>query len=318
MVLATGFKLLILNHPEGFSMRFFIVLCALFNLNLSAEEQFPAWELPNTQVHQLPAQSNGRHYEVWVELPPSYGKTEKKFPVLFVSDANYAFPLIRSIRNRLGAGGQNIEDFVIVGLSYAQGDNPTDSRSLDYTPTNVLKRAKKPGENFSAKAYGGAALYAQYLRQQVIPFVLNTYQVDPKRKLFVGHSYGALLGAQIMLTQPDTFDTYILSSPSLWFDDKTMLKLEQQYAANHKDLKAKVQLYAAEFEQLKPGPRYANRVSIVDDTLLFEKTLKSRNYSGLQIQSQIIADEDHLSVFPSMISRALVTLLPGYGPYTPG
>jgi hypothetical protein len=104
----------------------------------------------------------------------------------------------------------------------------------------------------------------------------------------------------------------------LWFDDKTMLKLEQQYAANHKDLKAKVQLYAAEFEQLKPGPRYANRVSIVDDTLLFEKTLKSRNYSGLQIQSQIIADEDHLSVFPSMISRALVTLLPGYGPYTPG
>ena len=126
-------------------MRLFIVLCALFSLNLSAEEQFPAWELPNTQVHQLPAQSNGRHYEVWVELPPSYGKTEKKFPVLFVSDANYAFPLIRSIRNRLGAGGQNIEDFVIVGLSYAKEDNPTDSRSLDYTPTNVLKRAKKPG-----------------------------------------------------------------------------------------------------------------------------------------------------------------------------
>jgi hypothetical protein len=299
-------------------MRLVIVLCALFSLNLSAEEQFPAWELPNTQVHQLPAQSNGRHYEVWVELPPSYGKTEKKFPVLFVSDANYAFPLIRSIRNRLGAGGQNIEDFVIVGLSYAKEDNPTDSRSLDYTPTNILAKGKKPGKNLTAKAYGGAAFYAEYLRHQVIPFVLNTYQVDPKRKLFVGHSYGGLLGAQILLTQPDTFDTYILSSPSLWFDNKTMFKLEQQYATNHKDLKARVQLYVAEFEQIKPGPRYANRVSIVEDTLLFEKTLKSRNYPGLQIQSQIIADEDHLSVFPSMISRALVKLLPGYGPYTPG
>jgi uncharacterized protein len=317
MVLATGFKLLTLNR-EGFDMRLFIVLCALFSLNLGADEQFPAWELPNTQVHQLPAQSNGRHYEVWVELPPSYGKTEKKFPVLFVSDASYAFPLIRSIRNRLGAGGQNIEDFVIVGLSYATEDNPTDSRSLDYTPTNVFKRAKKPGENFGAKAYGGAALYAQYLQQQVIPFVLNNYQIDPKRKLFVGHSYGALLGAQILLTQPDTFDTYILSSPSLWFDDKTIFRLEQQYAAKHKDLTAKVQLYAAEFEQIKPGPRYANRVSVVDDMLLFENSLKSRNYPGLQIQSQIIADEDHLSVFPSMISRALVKLLPGYGPYTPG
>ncbi|MDR7121057.1 alpha/beta hydrolase-fold protein [Rheinheimera soli] len=299
-------------------MRLFIVLCALFSLNLSAEEQFPAWELPNTQVHQLPALSNGRHYEVWVELPPSYGKTEKKLPVLFVSDANYAFPLIRSIRNRLGAGGQNIEDFIIVGLSYAKEDNPTDSRSLDYTPTNVLANGKKRSKHLTAKAYGGAALYAEYLRQQVIPFVLNNYQIDPKRKLFVGHSYGGLLGAQILLTQPDTFDTYILSSPSLWFDDKTMFKLEQQYATKHKDLKAKVLLYAAKFEQIKPGPRYARRVSIVDDTLLFEKNLKSRKYPGLQIQSQIIADEDHLSVFPSMISRALVKLLPGNGPYTPG
>lgn len=82
MVLATGFKLLIHNHTKGSDMRLLIVLCALFSLNLCAEEQFPAWELPNTQVHQLPAQNTGRHYEVWVELPPSYGKTEKKFPVL--------------------------------------------------------------------------------------------------------------------------------------------------------------------------------------------------------------------------------------------
>jgi predicted alpha/beta superfamily hydrolase len=296
-------------------MRLFIVLCALFSLNLLAEEQFPAWELPNTQVHQLPALSNGRHYEVWVELPPSYGKTEKRCPVLFVSDANYAFPLIRSIRNRLGAGGQNIEDFIIVGLSYAKEDNPTDSRSLDYTPTNVLARAKKPGENFGSKAYGGAALYARYLQQQVIPFVLKNYRADPQRKLFVGHSYGALLGAHILLTQPDTFDLYILSSPSFWFDDKFMLKQEQQYATQNKDLAATVQLYAAEFEQKKSGPRYLKNNDIVADMRLFEKKLKSRNYPGLQLQSQIIADEDHLSVFPSMISRALVKLLPGYGPY---
>lgn len=299
-------------------MKFFITLLALFSLNLVADEQFPAWELPNTQVHQLPAQSNGRHYEVWVELPPSYGKTEKKFPVLFVSDANYAFPLIRSIRNRLGAGGQNIEDFVIVGLSYAKEDNPTDSRSLDFTPTNILANGKKRSKHLTAKAYGGAALYADYLKQQVIPFVLKHYKVDPKRKLFVGHSYGGLLGAQILLTHPDTFDTYILSSPSLWFDNKYMLRLEQQYATQHKELNARVLLYAAEFEQIKAGPRYAKRVSIVDDMLLFEKNLKSRNYQGLQLQSQIIADEDHLSVFPAMISRALIRLLPGYGPYTPG
>jgi len=54
------------------------------------------------------------------------------------------------------------------------------------------------------------------------------------------------------------------------------------------------------------------------DMQQFEKILKSRNYPGLQVESLVIADEDHLSVFPSMISRALIKLLPGHGPYTPG
>jgi len=298
-------------------MKFWIAALALLSFSLCAEEQFPAYELPNTQVHQLPAQKNGRQYEVWVDLPASYDSATKPLPVVFVTDANYAFPLVRSIRNRLGAGGQNIEDFVLVGLSYAKGDSPTDSRSLDYTPIPVSAQQKTAG-NFSAKAYGGGALYADYLRTQVIPFVLKNYRVDAKRKVFVGHSYGGLLGAQILLTQPDTFDTYILSSPSLWFSDKYMLKLAGQVTAEKTDLPATVQLYAAEYEQIKPGPRYASKVSIVADMQLFEQQLKKPGYARLRIHSQVIADEDHLSVFPSMISRALVKLLPGYGPYTAG
>lgn len=292
----------------------FFVILPFITLKSFAYEQPSGFELPNTQVHQLTSQSSGRHYEVWIELPSSYGKTNKKLPVLFVSDADYAFPLIRSVRNRLGAGGRNIEDFVIVGLSYAKEDTPANSRNLDYTPTDVLKKAN----TFTGKAYGGASLYAEYLREQVIPFVLERYMVDSNRKFFVGHSYGALLGSQILLTKPDTFDGYILSSPSLWFDNKYMFQLEQQYAEEHQDLKAEVLLYAGEFEQKKVGPRYWKKTDIVADMLLFEKNLKKRNYQSLKIKSQIMADEDHLSVFPTMISHALLTLLPGDGPYTSG
>ena len=298
----------------------------VFSLALAAEETLPAYSLSNTVVHQLPARSNGRHYEVWVDLPAGYldqqtGKnanTQPRYPVLFVTDANYAFPLIRSIRNRLGAGGQNIADFVLVGLSYAREDSPTDSRSLDYTPTNVLATKPANSQSYGAKAYGGAALYADYLRQQVIPFVLQHYRVDPKQKIFVGHSYGGLLGAQMLLTQPDTFDSYILSSPSLWFDQGYVLKQAQQQSAGQARLSATVQLYAGEYEQIKAGARYARTISIVADMQQFETILRQRNADGLRIHSQVIADEDHLSVFPSMISRALVKLLPGTGPYTPG
>lgn len=289
---------------------------------LQAEEALPAYSLSNTVVHQLPARSNGRHYEIWIDLPAGYNdvdaSSQKAYPALFVTDANYAFPLIRSIRNRLGAGGQNIADFVLVGLSYAREDSPTDSRSLDYTPTNVL--AKKPGnsQSYGGKAYGGAALYADYLRQQVIPFVLQHYRVDPKQKIFVGHSYGGLLGAQLLLTQPDTFNSYILSSPSLWFDQGYMLKQAQQPSTSRTRLSATVQLYAGEYEQIKAGARYARNINMVADMQQFEVMLRQRHADGFRIHSQVIADEDHLSVFPSMISRALVKLLPGTGPYTPG
>jgi hypothetical protein len=305
-------------------MKFCIGLLLLLGCTstLQAEEVLPAYSLSNTVVHQLPARSNGRHYEVWIDLPAGYtdvdANRQQAYPALFVTDANYAFPLIRSIRNRLGAGGQNIADFVLVGLSYARQDSPTDSRSLDYTPTNVLAKKSTKGQSYGAKAYGGASLYADYLRQQVIPFVLQHYRVDPKQKIFVGHSYGGLLGAQMLLTQPDTFDSYILSSPSLWFDQGYVLKQAQQQSASQARLSATVQLYAGEYEQIKAGARYARTISIVADMQQFETILRQRNADGLRIHSQVIADEDHLSVFPSMISRALVKLLPGTGPYTPG
>ncbi len=303
-------------------------LLALESAAQSAAEQFPALELANTHVHQLPAKNSDRQYEVWIDLPGSYGKSTKKMPVLFVTDANYAFPLIRSIRNRLGANGQNIEDFVIVGLSYAKGHTPINSRSLDYTPTDVLARPKKPGESYSGAAYGGSAVYIEYLRQQVIPFVLKNYQVYPTRKVFVGHSYGGLLGAELLLRYPDSFDSYIISSPSLWFDQKHLMKLVEARSQQSPAIHATALLYAAEFEQIKPGARYSKEVDIVADLLKFEQRLKASTTpavnaktnapQGLHIKSRIIADEDHLSVFPSMISRALVELLPGYGPYTPG
>lgn len=304
----------------------FTLVFLIGSFSLAAEEIFPAYSLSNTEVHQLPSQSNGRHYEVWVDLPAGYldsktdnnAKTAKRYPVLFVTDANYAFPLIRSIRNRLGAGGQNIADFVLVGLSYAKGESPTDSRSFDYTPTDVLAKKQNKANNYGSKAYGGAALYADYLRQQVIPFVLKRYRVDPNQKVFVGHSYGGLLGAHILLTRPDTFNSYILSSPSLWFDQGYMLQQAKQYRAAKGNFNATVQLYAAEYEQIKAGARYARTVSIVADMQQFETMLRQHHDARLHIHSQVIADEDHLSVFPSMISRALVKLLPGYGPYTAG
>ena len=53
--------------------------------------------LPDTEswsVHD-PA---GRDYPIWVALPASYAQhPERRYPVLFVTDALYSFPLVRSV-----------------------------------------------------------------------------------------------------------------------------------------------------------------------------------------------------------------------------
>lgn len=280
-------------------------------------ESLPRYEIPDTVVHPSPAPALHRQYQVWVSLPASYAKGDRKYPVVFVADANYSFPLVNSIRNRLGAKGQNIEDFILVGLSYADGDSPTESRSRDYTPTNALQHPHR-ADQYGASHYGEAAAYRDYVNSQVLPLIAGHYRADMSRRIFVGHSYGGLFGAFVLLTRPEMFQTYVLSSPSLQFDNHVMQGYEADYAKTHKDLAARVLLYDGSYEVVAKGPRYNRSVDMVQDAKDFAQRLKSRGYPHLVVERQVIADEDHLSVYPSMISRALLRVLPGTGPYTGG
>lgn len=282
-----------------------------------AGESPPRYEMPNTVVHALPSTASHRPYQVWVDLPPSYTSSSKKYPVVFVVDADYSFPLVRSIRNRLGAGGRNIEEFILVGLSYAAGDSPTESRSRDYTPTDALQHPHRP-DQYGATHYGEAAAYRDYIEQQVFPLMAGRYRVDMSRRFFVGHSYGGLFGAFVLLTRPGMFQTYILSSPSLQYDNHVMKQYEQDYAKSHADLAARVLLYDGSYETVRKGPRYNTSVDMVQDAGELARTLKKRGYPHLSVESFVIPDEDHLSVYPAMISRALLRVLPGTGPYTGG
>lgn len=267
------------------------------------------YELAGTQVWTVPDPVSGRSYEVFVGLPASYGKEPgRRYPVVYVTDAPYAFPLIGSISRRVGAGGEGLEDFILVGLSYAEGDDPMKSRRRDYTFT-----PNGPSSSPKEHVHGGGAAYADYVRTQVLPFVEGRFRTDPKRRVYMGHSYGGLLGAHFLFTRPTTFSHYILGSPSLWFDKRHMFDVEQRYAATHKDLPANVFLYIGAFETVKPGDARYVDTDMVGDTRRFEQVLKARGYPGLTITSTVIDGEDHLTVFPSGFTRGIKRALPPKG-----
>lgn len=275
-----------------------------------------ALTLPNTEVHRL--QANGRSYQLWVDLPPSYVQNNKTYPMLLVTDANYSFPLVRSIRARVGQNGANIEDFVLVGLGYAEGDSPAQSRSRDYTPTDPKKRPGWDKSSYSATEYGGAALHLHYLQHQVLPLLKARYRLDARRFIYAGHSYGALFGTYVLFHQPELFQSYILGSPSYWFDQRESFRLEQQYASRAKDLPVQLLFYAGEYEAVGPAPLFNQDTDLVKDMDLMVRTLKKRNYPGLKLQQQVLPGDDHLTAYPNLITKALRQLLPGHGPYQRG
>lgn len=278
----------------------------------------PPYALPNTHVHQVSNTATGRKYEVWVDLPPSYFENDKPYPVVFTTDADYGFPLIRSLRRRIGGKGRNVEDFVLVGLSYGVGEASMPSKRRDYTPTDPFARsgAKTAASVYDRDStYGQAAAYRDYIERDVFPLIAREYRVDMRRNVYIGHSLGGLFGSYVLLTKPGMFRNYILASPSLWFDQRTMFDLEARYAGTHRDLPAQVLLSIGAYETRGSGPRHMN-TDMVGDMLRFERTLKSRGYPGLQIQSEVLPDEDHLTGLPRTITHGLLWALPGTGPYS--
>lgn len=273
----------------------------------------PGVVLPDTEslrVHD----PIGRDYALWVALPAGYAAhPQKRYPVLYVTDALYSFPLVRSVRNLVGQQGVNIEDFILVGLPPQEGLTSKQSRSRDYTPSDPVRT---PAGYYSDDVtYGGAAHYRDFLADHALPMIDARYRTDPARRVFAGHSYGALFGAYVLTTQPDMFGTYILSSPSLWFDQGLLPRMQD--AAVMPSQPIRVLLSVGGYETVKPGPRYSTGNDMLRQTVDFAGQLQGSGRK-LQVENIVIDGEDHLTVYPRVITRALLQVLPGEGPYTGG
>jgi predicted alpha/beta superfamily hydrolase len=270
--------------------------------------------LEHTEVLDIHAKALQRDYQLYVALPDSYrdpGQQRRRYPVLFVTDANYGFPVVRNIAQRLNKHA-GMEEVIVVGLSYAKGDAATYSRRRDYTPSvprNLDYRSDMPGR---APSFGEAEAYGRFVAAEVFPLIAARYRADMSRKVFVGHSYGSLLGLQILLTKPHSFEHYILGSPSLWYDHGVMFDREKNYATTHRDMPASVYFGIGGRETLAAGKKRSRSeedADMVADLRDFDNTLTSRRYPGLKTRLEVFAGEDHASVFPFLLTHGLRSYL---------
>lgn len=157
---------------------------------------------------------------VIVYLPPGYDpRAADRYPVLYLHDGQNVFDRATSFgeewqvdesAQRLIASGA-IEPVIIVGI-YNTGDH----RLEEYTPTV----ASEDGRGGHADDYG------RMLVEELKPFVDRTYKTLPSASSTAvgGSSLGGLLTMHLGLRYPTAFGRLAVMSPSVWWDDRVLLR----------------------------------------------------------------------------------------------
>jgi len=264
-------------------------------------ERFEAVNLPHTQVRRIYSQFTKQNYRILISLPASYGRASgKKFPLLLTLDDDFSFALTKKITEHLSDRKYISENFV-VSIAYDGPLNYRVNRTRDYTPTHVLTGGY--GREFQRYSGGGPA-FADFIEKELIPYLEKSFSLDQNRTI-IGHSFGGLFASWMLVTRPQVFKQYIVVSPSLWYDNALVLKLEKQLATRLKDLNARVFFGIGEKETRKEG----NVHDMVNDMKSFVSALEQRKYAHLKITSVIFPEENHSTVFPSALTRGLMSVL---------
>jgi predicted alpha/beta superfamily hydrolase len=268
-------------------------------------EAATVYEMAGSAVHRIVSPVLERSYDLYVKLPPGYrddANASRSYPVLYVADGHYPFQTAAGVMMApMNHGG--FEHAILVGVSYAVGENGGASRTRDLTPV------RNPD---NTNPTGGARDFLTFLRDEAIPVVEAQYRTDPARRIYAGQSYGGLFGAYALLNEPGLFHDYILTSPSLWFADGAMFAMEAELAQNDRAPEGRVFFAIGETETPAiNGGRY----DMVGDQKRFADLLRSRGHDGLDVRDVVVEDGTHLTTFPVGLLRGLMWVLPGDKPY---
>jgi predicted alpha/beta superfamily hydrolase len=168
---------------------------------------------------------NRRDVIVW--LPPGYGATRRRHPVIYFQDGQNIFdPRTAFLGNAWHAGDRAVELIrarkitapIMVGV-YNTGFN----RMNEYAPTPA-EFSGWDGEK--CRSRGDAKRYARFFVNELKPFIDAHYLTldGPRHNAVVGSSMGGLVSLYFALWHPRMFGHVAALSPSIWWDDRAVIR----------------------------------------------------------------------------------------------
>jgi len=216
-----------------------------------------------------------------------------RYPVVYLLDGDAHFPSVMGMIQQLTEvnGNTLFPNMILVGI-------PNTDRLRDLTPTRAV--SSPYGDSNSVRASGGGEKFTAFIERELMPHIDSVCPTAPYRVL-IGHSLGGLMVINTLVNHPGLFSAYIAIDPSMWWDDRRLLKQSETVLARQ-SFKGKTlflaiaNTMAAGMDTAQARKDTSNNTLHIRSILRLKDQLKKNKANGLRFDYKYYAHDTHGSV----------------------
>lgn len=230
-----------------------------------------------------------------IYLPEGYRQADTvKYPVIYLLDGGTDedfIHIVGLVQYNSFEWVNRIPKSIVVGIA-------TVDRRRDFTFPSTVQ-----SEKTSFPTSGQSGKFISFIEKELQPYIEKKYKTSSNRTI-IGQSLGGLLATQILLKRPTIFNQYIIISPSLWWDNGSILSQEPDILNESFIQQTKIYIGVGK-EGLTPTK--TPRVMEVDANLLAEK-LSATKSKHLKVFFDYLPDENHATIMHQAVLNAFKKL----------
>lgn len=242
-----------------------------FNWGPFKDEFFPIVEVISEEFY-IPQLD--RYRKVWALLPYDYYISDKKYPVLYLQDAQNLF------NEGSAYGNWEIDKKLSILAEYGRGDVIV--IAVEHGSEDRIKEYIFDNDNVANGSEGKK--YIRFVTDTLKPFIDEHYRTKKDRENtgIGGSSLGALISLYSGFLYPEVYSKLLIFSPSLWIEPNNNFPM----MSFRVPFKTKIYLYGGEQE----GAKMVKRIQVFENYL---KRWEKKNLFDFKFKTNINPDGEH-------------------------
>lgn len=242
-----------------------------FNWGPFKDEFFPIVEVISEEFY-IPQLD--RYRKVWALLPYDYYISDKKYPVLYLQDAQNLF------NEGSAYGNWEIDKKLSILAEYGRGDVIV--IAVEHGSEDRIKEYIFDNDNVANGSEGKK--YIRFVTDTLKPFIDEHYRTKKDRENtgIGGSSLGALISLYSGFLYPEVYSKLLIFSPSLWIEPNNNFPM----MSFRVPFKTKIYLYGGE----KEGAKMVKRIQVFENYL---KRWEKKNLFDFEFKTNINPDGEH-------------------------